>query len=46
MSLINNTANLSYLKNYNYFDLKIDSNYSLMDENHDYGLNLQLSNTF
>ena len=44
--LINNTANLSYLKHYNYFDLKIDSNYSLMDENPDYGLNFQLSNTF
>ncbi len=44
--LINNTANLSYLKNYNYFDLKLDSNYSFTDENPDYGLNLQLSNTF
>jgi hypothetical protein len=44
--LINNTANLSYLKNYNYFDLKLDTNYSFTDENPDYGLNLQLSNNF
>ena len=44
--LINNTASLSYLKNYNYFDLKLDSNYSFTNENPDYGLNLHLSNTF
>ena len=44
--LTNNTANLSYLKHYNYFDLKLDTNYSFTDENPDYGLNLQLSNTF
>ena len=44
--LTSNTANLSYLKHYNYFDLKLDTNYSFMDENPGYGLNLQLSNTF
>ena len=44
--LSSNTANLSYLKHYNYFDLKLDTNYSFMDENPDYGLNIQLSNTF
>ena len=27
--LTSNTANLSYLKHYNYFDLKLDTNYSL-----------------
>ena len=44
--LTSNTANLSYLKHYNYFDLKLDTNYSFTDENPGYGLNLQLSNTF
>ena len=44
--LTNNTANLSYLKNYNYFDLKLDTNYSFTDENPNYGLNLRLSNSF
>ncbi len=44
--LINNTGNLSYLKHYNYFDLKLDTNYSFENENPDYGLNIQLSNTF
>ena len=44
--LTSNTANLSYLKHYNYFDLKLDTNYSFMDENPGYGLNIQLSNTF
>ena len=44
--LINNTGNLSYLKHYNYFDLKLDTNYSFVNENPGYGVNLQLSNTF
>ena len=44
--LKNNTANLSYLKHYNFFDFKLNSNYSFMDENPGYDLNLQLSNTF
>ena len=44
--LNSNTASLNYLKHYNYFDLKLDTKYSFMEENPNYNLNLQLSNSF
>ncbi len=42
----NNNTEISYLKNFGNFKLKIDSNYSLFSKIPDYGANLEISGTF
>ena len=44
--LSDNPANLSYVKNFNGFDVKVSSNYNLMNEIPDYGANIEVSSTF
>ena len=44
--LQNNQMELSYVKDVNGFDIKIISNYSLMNQIPDYGANIEVSNTF
>ena len=44
--LQNNQTELSYLKNINGFDVKVSSNYSLMNEIPDYGANIEVSTNF
>ena len=46
MSLDNDKASLSYKRDLNGFDIRMSSNYSLMSEIPDYGVNLEVSNTF
>ena len=46
MSLDNDKASLDYKKNINGLDFTIGSNYSLVSEMPDYGVNVQISNTF
>ena len=46
MSLDNDKASLDYKKNINGLDLTIGSNYSLVSEIPDYGVNIGISNTF
>ena len=42
----NNNTEISYLKNFGNFNLKLNSNYSLFSKIPDYGANLQISGTF
>ena len=42
----NNKTEISYLKNFGNFRLKIDSNYSLFSKIPDYGANIEFSGTF
>jgi len=42
----NNNTEISYLKNFGNFNLKLDSNYSLFSKIPDYGANLEISGTF
>ena len=42
----NNNTEISYLKNFGNFKLKIDSNYSLFSKIPDYGASIKLSGTF
>ncbi len=44
--LSDNAANLSYVKKFNGFDLKINSNYNLINKIPDYGTNIEVSSTF
>ena len=44
--LQNNQTELSYIKNINDFDVKINSNYSLTSKIPDYGANIEVSSTF
>ena len=44
--LSDNPANLSYVKNLNGFDIKINSNYSLSSKIPDHGANIEVSSTF
>ena len=44
--LLDNSANLSYVKNLNGFDIKVSSNYSSMNEIPDYGANVEVSSSF
>ena len=44
--LQNNQMELSYVKNINGFDFKVNSNYSLMNQIPDYGANLEVSAKF
>ena len=44
--LNNNQMELSYVKDVNGFDLKVSSNYSLMNEIPDYGAYIEVSSTF
>ena len=44
--LSNNLTNLSYLKDFGNFNLKLNSNYSLFNKIPDYGANIELSGTF
>ena len=44
--LQNNQMELSYVKDVNGFDVKVISNYSLMNEIPDYGANIEVSGTF
>ena len=46
MSLDNGKASMDYKKNINGLDLTIGSNYSLVSEIPDYGINIGISNTF
>ena len=46
MSLDNDKASLDYKRNINGLDLTIGSNYSLVSEIPDYGINIGISNTF
>ena len=46
MKLDNNEATLNYKRNLSGFDINISSNYSLMSEIPEYGINLELRNTF
>jgi hypothetical protein len=46
MSLNDNKTFFDYKKNLNGFDIKVSSNYSLMSEIQDYGVNLEISNKF
>ena len=46
MSLGNDKASLDYKRNINGLDFTVGSNYSLVSEIPDYGVNLQISNTF
>ena len=42
----NNKTELSYIKRFNNFNLKMDTNYSLFSKIPEYGANLQISGTF
>ena len=42
----NNKTEISYLKNFGNFNLKLNSNYSLFSKIPDYGANLEISGTF
>ena len=42
----NNKTEISYLKNFANFNLKLNSNYSLFSKIPDYGANLEISGTF
>jgi len=44
--LQNNQMELSYVKDVNGFDVKVSSNYSLMNEIPDYGANIEVSSAF
>ena len=44
--LLDNSANLSYVKNLNGFDIKVSSNYSMERQIPDYVANIEVSNTF
>ena len=44
--LSNNLTNLSYLKDFGNFNLKLNSNYSLFNKIPDYGANIELTGTF
>ena len=44
--LKNNETSIDYTKNINGFDVKVSSNYSLMNQIPDYGANIEVSNTF
>ena len=44
--LENNQMELSYVKDVNGFDVKVSSNYSLMNEIPDYGANIEVSSVF
>ena len=44
--LMNNSANLSYAKDIGNFNLKLNSNYNLINRISDYGANIELSGTF
>jgi len=46
MSLNDNKTFFDYKRNINGFDVKVSSNYSLMNEIPDYGANITISNTF
>jgi len=46
MSLDNDKASLDYKRNINGLDLTVGSNYSLVSEIPDYGINIGISNTF
>ena len=46
MSLDNDKAFLDYKRNINGFDFTVGSNYSLVSEIPDYGVNIGISNTF
>ena len=46
MSLDNDKASLTYIRNLNGFDIKMSSNYNFMGEIPDYGANLEISNKF
>ena len=46
MILDNDKAIFDYKKNINNFDIKVSSNYSLMNKIPDYGANLKVSSTF
>ena len=43
--LKNNETSIDYKKNINGFDVKVSSNYSLMNQIPDYGANIDVSNT-
>ena len=44
--LSDNPANLSYVKNFNGFDIKVSSNNSMESQIPDYGANIEVSSTF
>ena len=46
MSLDDNKAFFDYKRNINGFDITVGSNYSLMSEIPDYGVTIEVSNTF
>ena len=46
MSLDNDKASLTYIRNLNSFDIKMSSNYNFMGEIPDYGASLEISNKF
>ena len=46
MSLDNDKASLTYIRNLNSFDIKMSSNYNFMGEIPDYGTSLEISNKF
>ena len=46
LELVDRTASFAYKKNINGFDIKLGSNYNLMSQIPDYGVNLKISNTF
>ena len=46
LELVDRTASVAYKKNINGFDIKLGSNYNLMSQIPDYGVNLKISNTF
>ena len=44
--LKNNETSIYYTKNINGFDIRVGSNYSLMNEIPDYGANIEVSSAF
>ena len=46
LELVDRTASVAYKKNINGFDIKLGSNYNLMSQIPDYGVNFEISNTF
>jgi len=44
--LKNNNTEISYLKDYNNFNLKFKSNYAVYSKIPDYGANIEVSNKF
>ena len=46
MSLDNDKASLTYIRNLNGFDIKMSSNYNFLGEIPDYGAILEISNKF